>query len=223
MRESYKRPQFFDRLPRFLFVAAVILAAFALGWKVGTFKIFPHAILSDGYKSAKMQIALLTARELVPGFVRFVDVVPDRVEMHRWEFVAADALVDPVLVTGGYGKFAEYCPGHVGCLAVEYEGDKNVLHAYPYRSEEIEKIDPIVAFPYERPLGFSMTRHTVLPWSSLLYGNGDLLVTLQSSFTFPYGLGFARINRDGRLIWYRQDYSHNEPRITKGGGGGTSL
>lgn len=156
MRESYKHPQLFDRLPRFLFVAAVILAAFAIGWKVRTFKIFPHAILFDAYKTAKTQIEWLKDKNLIWKEHQFVSVDPDRVQTHRFEFVAANILTDPILVPGGFGQFAEYCPGYAGCLAVEYAGNGAVLHAYPYRPEEIEKTASLVAFPYEQPLGFSM-------------------------------------------------------------------
>lgn len=202
-----------DKAPRFLFLTAVLLAAFAIGWKVRTFGIFPHAILFDAYKTAKTQIEFLTDKNPTWKALNFVNVAPDRVETHRFEFVAADALTDPILVPGGFGQFAEYCPGHVGCLAVEYAGNGAVLHAYPYRPEEIEKTIPLVDFPYEQPLGFSM-HNAVTPWSMLQYDNGDLLVVLHSERSFPFGQGVARIDRDGWPIWYRRDYSHHELYIT---------
>lgn len=201
--------------PRFLFLAAVILLAFAIGWRAGAFEICPHAILSNAYKTAKTQIDWLTGKDFVIRNIRFVDVVPDRVEVHRFEFVAADALTDPIRVLGGLGQFAEYCPGHAGCLAVEYAGKGVVQHAYPYRPEEIEKTSPLVDLPYEQPLGFSM-RDGVYPMSASRYANGDLLIVFQSFGSFPYGRGVARIDRDGWPIWYRRDYSHHEPYIAAG-------
>ena len=171
-----------DGAPRFLFLTAVILAAFAYGWTVGTFKMFPHAILSDAYKTAKTYIEF-SEEEIrkIPALSRgeFVNVVPDRVEAHRFEFVAAAALTDPILVPGGFGRFAEYCPGHAGCLAVEYADNGAVVHAYPYRPEEIEKTPPSVDFPYEQTLGFSM-RDAGEPWSISQYANGDLSVVFHS-------------------------------------------
>lgn len=204
-----------DRAPRFLFLAAVILAAFAVGWRVGTFEIFPHAILFKAYKTARTQIKLFKDINPALKHARFVNVVPDPLKVHRFEFVAADALADPILVTGGLGHFAEYCPDHAGCLAVEYAGNGEVIHAYPYRPEEIEKTAPLVDFPYEQPLGFSM-HDAVYPTSTLKYANGDLLVVFQSSKSFPFGQGVARIDRDGRPIWYRRDYSHHQPYIIGG-------
>ena len=198
-----------DKAPRFLFLTAVILATFAFGWRVGTFEKFPHAILFKAYKTAKTQIQLLTntySRSI------FVNIAPDSVKAHRLEFVAAAALADPILVPGGLGEFAEHCPGHVGCLAVVYAGDGRVVQAYPYRPDEIEKTAPLVAFPYEQPLGFSMY-DTGRPISISQYANGDLLVVFHSKYIFPYGLGVARIDPDGWPIWYRRDYSHHEAHL----------
>lgn len=112
----------------------------------GAFKIYPHAILINTYKTAKTQIEWFTGKESVIGNIRFVDIAPDRVEAYRFEFVAARTLTDPILVTGGLEQFAEYYPGHVGCLAIEYDGGGNVVQAYPYRPEEIEKTPPLVGF-----------------------------------------------------------------------------
>lgn len=111
----------FDRASQTLFVTVIILAIFTIGLGVGTFKIFPYAILSNAYNTAKNQVEFLTDKNFVVWHTRppeFVNIDPGRVETHRWEFVAADTLTDPILVPGGFGQFAEYCPGQAGCLAV---------------------------------------------------------------------------------------------------------
>ena len=80
-----------DGALRYLFLTAVILATFAFGWRVGTFEKFPHAILFKAYKTAKTQIQLLTntySRSI------FVNIAPDSVKAHRFEFVAVAALAD---------------------------------------------------------------------------------------------------------------------------------
>ena len=201
-----------DGAVRFLFLIAVILAAFAIGWSVATFEKFPHGILLDAYKTAATQIELLTRgkKRLLP--MRFVNIAPGSVKAHRFEFVAAAALADPILVPGGVGHFAEHCPGHAGCLAIVYTGNGRVVHAYPYRPDEIEKTAPLAAFPYEQPLGFSM-RDMGYPFSISQYANGDLLVVFHSRYSFPFGLGVVRIDRNGWPIWYRRDYSHHDPHL----------
>ena len=202
-----------DKTPRLLFLATVILATFVTSWGIVTFEIFPHAILFNAYKTAKTQSGFLTARKPVFRRLKFVNIVPDDVEAHRFEFVAADALVDPILVPGGVGQFAEYCPGHVGCLAIEYDGGGDVVHAYPYRPEEIEKTTPLVDFPYEQPLGFSMYDAAYVG-GVFGYADGDLLAVFHTKYSFPFGQGITRIGRDGRPIWYRRDYSHHDPFVT---------
>ena len=203
-----------DGALRCLFLTAVILATFAFGWRVGTFEKFPHTTLLRAYKTAKTQIELLTREKYVFRHSRFVNIAPDSVKAHRFEFVAAATLADPILVPGGFGQFAEYCPGYAGCLAVEYAGNGTVVHTYPYRPGEIEKKPPLVAFPYEQSPGFSMGINAH-PVSISQYANGDLLVIFQSKYSFPYALGVARIDREGRPIWYRRDYSHHEANFAE--------
>ena len=146
------------------------------------------------------------------GKGRFVTVVPDSVEAHRFEFITAQALTNPILVWGWKNLFAEYCPGHVGCLAVEYAGRGDVRHAYPYRPKAIEKA-ATVSLPYEQPFWFSF-QDNAQPVGISRYSNGDLLVVFYFSHRFPHAGGVARITRDGQPVWYRQDYSHHVPSIT---------
>lgn len=156
-----------DGALRCLFLTAVILATFAFGWKVGTFEKFPHTTLFKAYKTAKTQIELLTREKYVFGHSRFVNIAPDSVKAHRFEFVAATALTDPILVPGGFGQFAEYCPRHAGCLAVEYAGNGTVVHAYPYRPQEIEKTTPSSPFrTSSRPASQWASMHVLSPCPS---------------------------------------------------------
>lgn len=203
------------RVPLFLFIVAVVLAAFAAGMYVHWSKVFPYEVVHSAYSTAKTLIEFHGPR-LGPKPQRFVDISPGSVEARRFEFLAADALTDPILVPGGLGQFAETCPGEAGCLAVKYADRGRAIHAYPFRPEEIESAPPRSALPYEQPPGFSLRK--ALPDIKMAeYPNGDLLVVFLSEYSFPYGLGVARIDREGRPIWYRRDYSHHEPYITKEG------
>ena len=204
------------RVERYLFVTAVLLATFTVGWSVATFGIFPHSILFNAYKTAETQIDFLTGERHELRRVRFVNIAPDRAETHRFEFVAAATFADPILVPGGLGRFAEHCPGHAGCLAVVYAGNGRVIHAYPYRPDEIEKTTPLVAFPYEQQLGFAM--HDVSrPESISQYANGDLLVVFHSKYSFPYGLGSrvltATAGRSG-IVGTTVTMKHTSQRMT---------
>lgn len=100
-----------DRSARVLFVAAVMLTTSAIGWWVRAFKIFPHGILFDSCKTAETQVDFLMGERYELRRARFVNIAPDRAETYRFEFIAAAGLADPILVPGGFGKFADHCPG----------------------------------------------------------------------------------------------------------------
>ena len=206
-----------NRTPRFLFTIGVGLAAFAVGLYVQNHRIFPYEIIAAASKTAITLSRSLVEASPTKGFFdrdgEFVSIAPNSVKARRFEFFASDGLNDPILVPGGPGRFREYCPGYVGCLAVEYAGHGKVRHAYPYLPDEIEK-KALVSFPYEKPLRFSFL-HEVYITGISRYPNGDLLVVFQAD-GFPFGYGAARINRDGRPIWYRRDYSHHQSHITRG-------
>ena len=48
------------------------------------------------------------------------------------DFLAGDALADPVLVKGEVGAFLDHCPAPWGCLAVEYVRSGTVQRAWPF-------------------------------------------------------------------------------------------
>ena len=206
------------RTPIFLFVAALMLASFAGGLYVARYKVFPYGILSSAKKTFLAANAARLAEQLER--VRWVDVPPDQVAGRRFEFIGSDRLTDPILVPGGRGHFREHCPGHVGCIAVEYAGRGEVRHAWPYRPEELaewlEKEEFTGDFPYEHALGFSFLEHAKVTGLSK-YANGDLLLVFAFRHTHPYAGGAARIDRSGKPVWYRPDYSHHRPHLTDGG------
>ncbi len=207
------------RAPLPLFVAALMLAAFAGGLYVARYKVFPYALLSSARKTFVTAVET-NLRDPDRDRWEFVDVPPDQAADRRFEFMGSDHLTDPILVPGGVGRFREYCPDHVGCLAVEYAGRGEVRHAYPYRPDELEerleKEDEFTAdFPYEHAPGFSFLEHARIRGVSK-YANGDLLVVFSFRHTHPYPGGVARIDGTGKPVWYRPDYSHHRPRLTDG-------
>ena len=201
-----------------LFVAALMLAAFAGGLCVARYEVFPYALLSSAKKTFVTAVGINLSDPL--RYRReFVDVPPDRVAARRFEFMGSDRLTDPILVPGGPGRFREYCPDHVGCLAVEYAGRGEVRQAWPYRPDELakglEQEEFTADFPYEHAMGFSFLDHAKIRGVSP-YADGDLLVVFHFAHTYPYGGGVMRIDRSGKPVWYRPDYSHHRPQLTHG-------
>ena len=206
------------RTPVLLFLAALMLATFAGGLYVAHYRVFPYALLSS---AGKTFASMLDLHLHDPYWDRweFVDVPTAQVAARRFEFIGSDRLTDPILVPGGVGRFREHCPGHAGCLAVEYAGRGEVRHAWPYRPDELEewleKDESTGDFPYEHAPGFSFLDHAWIMGVSQ-YANGDLLAVFHFSHTHPYGGGVARIDRTGKPVWYRPDFSHHRPQLTDG-------
>ena len=132
----------------------------------------------------------------------------------RVEFLGDDEFVDPVLVKGEVGTFLDYCPGPLGCLAVEYSRSGSVIRAWPFLSEEIGEANVVSEsrYPYEHPTQWSFSSD--IRWYNLaLYPGGDLLVVFHFQSSSPAGGGVARVGPGGRPRWYRKDYSHHWPHV----------
>ena len=190
-------------------------AAFVGGMYVTKEKVFPYSLFRAAWLTGQELFEIHVSERLLLHGAASVDVTPGRWEPLRFEFIGTDALADPILVTGGPAALSGYCPGAAGCLAVEYAGRGEVVHAWPYRPDEIANAPAIADLPYEVAPGFRFSRHTY-PVGVSRYANGDLLVTFHIRHAFPYGGGVARIDRDGRVVWYRRDYSHHFPHLLDG-------
>ena len=208
------------KAPLLLFLAAFALLIFAVGVYVGRYKAFPYGLMATARKTANTLIESRAATHHLIHFLRFTDLAPDQAQARRMAFIGADRLANPALFLslGGRGAkdFAERCPDAAGCIAVEYGGAGEPGHAYPYRSEAIEAAPRVVDLPYELSPGFSI--HTDRDPAGLSrYANGDLLVTFHLRHSFPFAGGVARIDRQGRPLWFRRDYSHHLPHVNADG------
>ena len=205
------------KAPLALFVAALALVTFAGGVWVGHYQAFPFHTIRSALRTLNTLPSVHPSPNLRGGMGlwRSTAFPLDRLDAHRIR-LAEGAFADPILLAGGRGHFVEHCPGRAGCIAVEYAGRGEVRRAWPYRPEEIARAAHPDDLPYERRLGFSFIKDaTVFTMSP--YPNGDLLVVFGFSEAFPYAGGVARIDRDGRPVWYRRDYSHHRPRLTADG------
>ena len=128
----------------------------------------------------------------------------------RMELVEGGGFASPILVQAKPGTFRDLCPGEHGCLAVQYSSSGEMLHAYPYRPDEIHAANMVSEseFPYEHGIGWSFGKDAEMV-SVSRYSNGDLLVIFWFDGSFPYGGGIARVAPDGSPVWYRKDYSHH--------------
>ncbi len=199
------------RTPVVLFGAALAVVVFLGGVQVGLTKAFPYELFQSAWRTAdairdKWYRQSLGLPESAP-----VDLSPGEVEAARIVFHNQSGLTDRIVWPGGVGRFAELCPGHPGCVAVEYVGQGQVARAYPYRPSEIEQAT-IVDLPYESLFDIKLVDDAYV-FAVDTYPNGDLLAVFHYNGAFPFAGGVARIRPDGTAAWYRRDYSHHEPHL----------
>ena len=193
-----------------LFAAALAVVVFLGGIQVARTKAFPFELLLSAEKTAKTLIA--SRHPAWRSQARAVDLPLGQLEAARVVLRNPSGMADRIVFPGGAGRFVELCPGHPGCIAVEYVGPGQVARAYPYRPREIEQAT-IVDMPFEFLGNLQLKDHGYL-FAVDTYPNGDLLVVFHYRNTFPYAGGVARIRPDGSPVWHRRDYSHHEPHIT---------
>ena len=206
-----------EKLPIVLLVVATILAAFAYGVFVGAYQLFPYRIIADGIKTAQT-LTNIPENAGDPLLTGFSEVVPENAAKRRIRLLADGTPNDPLLWFGGRSQFLDLCAG-IGCLAVAYTDTGKVAHAWPYRPADLARAAQaaeVDEFPHELVPTFSFAQKIDLIGVSM-YPNWDLLVTFHIGDAFPFAYGAARIDADGRPVWFRRDYSHHWPRLLADG------
>lgn len=188
---------------------AVALVVFVYGIQIARTQAFPYGLMRSVWWTVGVMVDAHSSGGPHLYASRRLDLPAGEVEARRIVLRNPSGLIDRVIFPGGAGRFAELCPGHPGCIAVEYVGQGRVARAYPYRPSEIEEA-AVVDLPYETVFGVAPQRYV---FALDTYPNGDLLVVFHYRFVFPYGGGVARIRPDGTAAWYRRDYSHHEAHI----------
>ena len=218
----------FERLPAGLLFVAVLLSAFSYGVATVIYEMFPYRHLAEGLKTYH-----IIAEGLHTGRMMFKakgsgppnalhagvssSIAAREAAANRIEFIEGDNLSDPVLWFGGAWQFTDVCPGY-GCLAVAFDTNGKVAHAWPWRPHEMERAATSSAVKgggAERALPDPFAE-LVYPIGMAQYANGHLLVVLQSYDNlndFLSGLGLARIDADGYPVWYRRNASHHWPQM----------
>ena len=202
------------RIAKSLFLGALLLLAFVAGSTMDVGRDLmaaAEAALRGAWQSAVRPTPWIDG----DGFVDLAasDAATQRVRL------LAPTLAGSILIAGGRHRFADRCPGFVGCVAVEYDRRGRFVHAYPFRPEAFEAalVPHGLAEPVgnERAVGLDFAKHAEV-FSIDSYSNGDLAVVFRTSLAFPPAFGIARIDRDGWPRWFRDDGSHHWPTVAHG-------
>ena len=197
-------------LPIALFAWSVVFAAFVYGFLLGDLRLRFY----NGLEDTRIAVVILWEKVFNPNRIReagqWSDIAPSEIHKHRvvvHEPVDDDAAF---LLTGGQAQFLEYCPEH-GCAAVILDRNGGLIHAYPFRPDELTS-KRTLDLPYGEILHDDAKDTAVVGLAPL--PNGDLIVVYDFVGTTPYGGGVARMDKTGHLRWYRRDYSDHWPTVT---------
>ncbi len=194
--------------PFILLVAAFAMTAFLGGLWAG---IYDESAVNMVHSAGS---AYHTIMDKVAGRSVFArqasDISPNQLAQSR---VTVKVPVDDksnFLLGGGPGQYLDYCPG-MGCAAIILRRDGSLVHAYPFRPDELTK-NRTLDLPYQEVM-YNVARDTGVFGLTYLR-NGDLIAVLDNPGSVPYGGGIARLDKDGHVLWYRRDYSDHWPAVT---------
>ena len=195
-----------------LFVAAIAIAAFGGGAYVGHYRVFPYEVMREAARGVRAIVREVTGTTAGREHLQRRVSEFSTLEATTNRILNPGALTAGLLWPGGEGMFREYCPER-GCLAVEFSQSGEVIHAYPYRLDELDKWEKIIDLPRGPSHPFQSPEINQVPIAVRKYSNGDLLVIFEFRNAIPGEGGVARIDRDGMPVWVRSDYSHHWPTI----------
>lgn len=180
---------------RFLFVLSLCFLAFLYGIGTAYFKIFPYPLLAQAKVAADAWWEVLS--DDVPH-IAFVD--QDGTPTPR--ITRFDEGLDDdgyILMAGGPGAIMSECP-EFGCLAWIMDRDGKVVHSW--------EVD-LGALWADAPNAGIIAHQRIAPSGMHLTEQGELIAIFASRSLFPYGLGMAKFDRDGNLIWKRSNFAHH--------------
>ena len=193
------------KLDHILLIISLMLLSFSYGTASVTWKIFPYQQITEA------KLALTAWYDVIfKGDERLIDALPVGVKR------LADSEVDDntgageatdqepndelILMTGGPFQLVDHCPDH-GCVAWLMDRDGTVVHSWSF--------DPKVLWPDTAMFSGRVEPARFYPIGLQLSDNGDLVVSFQAFDVYPYSVGIAKFDRDGKVLWSRTDFSHH--------------
>ena len=194
---------------------SVFVVAFLLGIYSAVNKKFPYPLINEAvltFKSiAKTQWA--SKNQHIGKIIETTKFPASDSQKLQWTIFDRNHLSSHTIAHGGLNQYLNECPFY-GCIAVEFDKNRNIVKSWPYKPKEIFSQDITnSSFPHET-LGFNAI-YDVYPVGVKKYSNEDILVTFQARTgrSFPFGMGVSRIQPDGTPRWTRFDYSHHWPTL----------
>ena len=158
-------------------------------------QIFPFTLLNRAFEAAEAFWDVYTADQI--NFLRVDEDGP----ASPWVSFAPGYEDDGgyILAVGGPGTLVSHCPDF-GCLAWVMNRRGDVLHSW-----EVDAARLWAKSPHD-----GVKDHNKIAASGLhLFENGDLLASFGSRSLFPYGVGMAKFDKNGALLWQKANFAHH--------------
>ena len=182
------------------FVAALCGLAFAYGLAVMKYKVFPYKVLSEA-ETAFDAWRQISDDAFPPGVISWAGRPPG--ELARTIDPAAGS--EAVMITGGFYSRLDLCP-KFGCLAVVVDRRGHALHSWPAP-------DPARFFAGAKGHTGAVKPINYRVFGAALGHDGSLIVTFHGKDMFPYHVGIAKFDVDGRPLWTRFGANHHFPTL----------
>ena len=189
-------------ISKLLFILSLCVLMFFYGVFTVQFKIFPHEILREA------QVALAAWDEALwpEPMYEFVDAngaaIPKVVQVPQGQ---SDG--DYILMNGLPYALQSECPTY-GCMAWITDRSGKIYHTWEVDFESLWA---------DAPNPGIKDHGRIAPAGLHLTDEGYLLVSFQSDALFPYGIGMAKFDKDGSVIWKRANYSHHKFSVAPDG------
>ncbi len=158
-------------------------------------KLFPTPYLEDAWRAARAFKEAWEEGQTPPTFLENVD--SSEVDGPTPITLKLDPSLegkddDLILMQGGFYRLTSHCP-EFGCVAWVMNREGEILHTWPIKEnvpwETVEGVE-----------GFN-TFENIYPTGMILLDDGDLIIAYHGQNTFPFGIGIARLDRNGDLVW----------------------
>ncbi len=186
------------------FIVSLCAVSFVYGIFAQKYKIFPQPLIADAARAYEAMRGY-DSEEMMNGLLRFDENAPQRPTAETLDAEAGDEFI---LITGGPYFFMDECP-EFGCVAWITDRQGNVVHSWDVNLQEL----------FGDLSGFSGRPriHNFHPVGIALQDDGSIYVTFDARNLFPYQIGMAKIDRDGKILWKHFDNTHHWPTIGDNG------
>jgi len=188
-----------ERLAWAVFALALATIVYLYGAASMRFDLFPAPVVKEAWLAGRAWVEAMTGEEALTGSLHDDDAMESPVD-HAAEAAARPAGEELLLIAGGPYRLMSHCP-ELGCIAWLMDRKGEIRHVWP--------MDPSIAWDTEQEISGFAGADNIYPVGLHLFDNGDLLASFQGENTFPYGIGLARFDKAGELLWKTEGYVHH--------------